>query len=724
VSADLLGQLGEALPRRYRVEREVGRGGMATVFLAHDTKHERVVAIKVLHPDLAATLGPERFLREIKVAARLNHPHIVPLHDSGQAGDLLYYVMPFVEGESLRAHMARVGPLPIEEAVEIARDVAAALDYAHRQQVVHRDIKPENVMMHEGEAMVTDFGIAKAVRAAGAENITQTGVAIGTPAYMSPEQASGEREPDGRSDIYSLGCMLYEMLTGQPPFTGPTAQAMITKRFLEPPPSARQHRAAVPDDLDHALKQAMARRPEDRFATAALLSHSLAHHAGTTPPETLPTTAAPASPGTTKSIAVLPFVNMSADPENEYFTDGIAEEIINALSQVQALRVASRTSSFAFKGKNEDISGIGRHLKVSTVLEGSVRKSGTMLRVSAQLVDVTNGYQLWSERFDRQLEDVFAIQDEIASSIVRALRVVLNEQEKKAIGKIATADVEAYDYYLRGRQFFHQFRRTGIQHARRMFERAIATDPKYVPAYAGAADCCSFLYMYWDASKANLEGADAYSQQALALDAGRAEAHASRGLALSLRQNYDEAEREFATAIALNPNQFEAHYFFARCLFQQGKHEQAVHHYLEAGRVRPEDYQTPYLVSSPLRRLGRKPEADAILRQAVKLAERHLELNPEDVRALYLGAAGLMEIGQREKALDWVARALVLDPEDSGVLYNSACVYSLGGRIDDAIRLLDKAIDNGFGHREWLENDSDLDALRGEPRFETLLKKL
>jgi len=701
---------------------------MATVFLAHDTKHDRDVAIKVLHPDLAATLGPERFLREIKVAARLNHPHIVPLHDSGQAGDLLYYVMPFVEGESLRAHMARFGALSMEEAVDIARDVAAALDYAHRQQVVHRDIKPENVMMHEGEAMVTDFGIAKAVRAAGSENITQTGVAIGTPAYMSPEQASGEREPDGRSDIYSLGCMLYEMLTGQPPFTGPTAQAMITKRFLEPPPSTRSHRAGVPEDLDRTVQRAMARQPDDRFETAAMLSHALTLHTGVTPPGTLPTTASPAAPAaaapTGKSIAVLPFVNMSADPENEYFTDGIAEEIINALSQVQALRVASRTSSFAFKGKNEDISGIGRHLKVNTVLEGSVRKSGNMLRVSAQLVDVTNGYQLWSERYDRKLEDVFAIQDEIATSIVRALRVVLNEQEKKAIGKIATADVEAYDYYLRGRQFFHQFRRTGIQHARRMFERAIATDPKYVPAYAGAADCCSFLYMYWDASKANLEGADAYSQQALALDAGRAEAHASRGLALSLRQNYEEAEREFATAIALNPNQFEAHYFFARCLFQQGKHEQAVHHYLEAGRVRPEDYQTPYLVSSPLRRLGRKPEADAILRQAVKLAERHLELNPEDVRALYLGAAGLMEIGQREKALDWVGRALVLDPEDSGVLYNSACVYSLGGRTDEAIRLLDKAIDNGFGHREWLENDTDLDALRTDPRFEALLKKL
>jgi serine/threonine protein kinase/Tfp pilus assembly protein PilF len=693
---ELIDRLKTGLPDRYQVDREIGRGGMATVFLAHDLKHDRAVALKVLHPDLAATLGPERFLREIKVAARLNHPHIVPLHDSGQAGDLLYYVMPFVEGESLRARMNRSGPLGVEDAVEIARDVASALDYAHRQQVVHRDIKPENVMMHEGEAMVTDFGIAKAVRAAGgSESITQTGVAIGTPAYMSPEQASGEREPDGRSDIYSLGCMVFEMLTGQPPFTGPTAQAMIMKRFLEEPPSARALRATVPPDLDRTLAKAMARTPEERFETAAMLAHALAPHAGATPPESLPTTAAPATAAAGKSIAVLPFVNMSADPENEYFTDGIAEEIINALSKVQALRVASRTSSFAFKGKNEDISGIGRHLKVSTVLEGSVRKAGNMLRVTAQLVDVANGYQLWSERFDRKLEDVFAIQDEIAASIVRALRVVLNEEEKKAIGKAATADVEAYDYYLRGRQFFHQFRRTSIQHARRMFERAIAVDPKYVPAYAGAADCCSFLYMYWDASKANLEGADSYSQQALALDAGRAEAHASRGLALSLRQNYEEAEREFATAIALNPNQFEAHYFYARCLFQQGKHEKAVHHYL-----------------------------DAILRQAVKLAERHLELNPEDVRALYLGAAGMMEIGQRDKALEWVSRALVLDPEDSGVLYNSACVYALGGKPDEAIKLLDKAIDNGFGHREWLENDTDLDSLRADPRFEALLKKL
>ncbi|HET9294559.1 MAG TPA: protein kinase [Gemmatimonadales bacterium] len=719
----ILPRLQSDLAARYKVEREVGRGGMATVFLAHDLKHDRQVALKLLHPELAATLGPERFLREIRVAARLNHPHIVPLHDSDKAGELLFYVMPYVDGESLRAKLVREGRLALDDALNIARGIASALDYAHRQGVVHRDIKPENVMMHEGEALVTDFGIAKAVRAAGAESITQTGLAIGTPTYMSPEQASGEKEPDGRSDVYSLGCVLFEMLTGQPPFTGPSAQSVITKRFIEAAPSARSLRPDLPPEVDRAIAKALEREPANRFATAAQFAQALVLHTGSTPPQVTPTTmTATANPG--KSIAVLPFVNMSADPENEYFTDGVAEEIINALSKIQAIRVASRTSSFAFKGKNEDISGIGRALKVGTVLEGSVRKAGDMLRVTAQLINVADGYQLWSERFDRKLEDVFAIQDEIAGAIVKALRLVLSDEEKKAIEQAPTADLKAYDYYLRGRQFFHQFRRTGIQFARRMFERAMEADPQYVPAYAGAADCCSFLYMYWDASKANLDGADTYSRRALELDAAKAEAHASRGLALSLSKQYQEAGQEFETAIGLNPNLFEAHYFFARALNQQGKYEQAVEQYREASRVRPDDYQSAYLIGSPLRHLGREEEAKATMRTASVAVEHHLELNPDDARALCLGAAGLMQLGRPEKALEWASRAFALDPEDSGVLYNVACVYSLGGRLHDAMSCLEQAVKNGFGHREWLENDTDLDPLRKEPRFEALLKKL
>jgi tetratricopeptide (TPR) repeat protein len=402
----------------------------------------------------------------------------------------------------------------------------------------------------------------------------------------------------------------------------------------------------------------------------------------------------------------------------------MAEEIINALTKIQALQVASRSSAFAFKGQNQDIRKVGEQLGVSTVLEGSVRKAGNRLRITAQLIKIADGYHLWSERYDRDMEDVFAIQDEIAQSIVKALRVVLSDEEKRAIEQVPAADVQAYDYYLRGRQFFHQFRRTSIQFARRMFERAMEIDPGYAIAYAGAADCCSFLYMYWDASKPNLEGADGYSKKALDLGPELAEAHASRGLAVSLSKRYDEAERELQTAIRLNPKLFEAHYFSGRAAFQQGKHEEAVRHYGEASRIRPEDYQTLMLQSFAFAALGRKGEAEAALRRGLQVAGKHLELNPEDARALYLGGNALVQLGEREKGLEWAGRALQLDPDDSGVLYNVACVRALAEQKEEALACLEKAIRNGFGHREWLQNDSDFDSLRGDSRFQELLERL
>ncbi len=526
-------QLQTLLADRYAVEREVGRGGMATVYLAQDRKHGRQVALKVLHPELAATLGSERFLREIQIAARLQHSHILPLYDSGQAGTLLYYVMPFVEGESLRDRLNHERPLPVEEAVRIARDIAAALDYAHRQGVVHRDIKPENVMLHEGEAIVTDFGIAKAVSAAGGESLTQVGMAVGTPAYMSPEQASGEREPDGRSDIYSLGCVLYEMLTGSAPFTGPTVQALIMKRFTDPVPSVRATRSLVTIELEAVVSRALAKDPADRFTSGSQIVQALGSPKVVTPHATAVATPTVAPQ---KSIAVLPFADMSPQKDQDYFCEGIAEEIINALTKIQDLRVISRSSAFAFKGQNQDIRKVGEQLDVGTVLEGSIRKAGNRLRITAQLINVAGGHHLWSERYDRELEDVFAIQDEIAASIVKALRLVLKDDEKEAIEKAPTANVQAYDFYLRGRQYFNQWRKKAVEHARRMFERAIEIDPNYARAYGGIADCCSFMYMYWDASATNLERADAASRAALALDPELAEAHVSRGLALAVQQ--------------------------------------------------------------------------------------------------------------------------------------------------------------------------------------------
>jgi TolB-like protein/Tfp pilus assembly protein PilF len=425
-----------------------------------------------------------------------------------------------------------------------------------------------------------------------------------------------------------------------------------------------------------------------------------------------------------KSIAVLAFVNMSNDPENEFFSDGIAEEIINALTKIKALRVAARTSSFAFKGKSEDIGEVGRKLKVHTVLEGSVRKAGSRLRVTAQLINVADGYHLWSERYDRQLEDVFEIQDEIAENIVRALRVVLGEDEKRAIEKTPTENVQAYEYYLRGRQSQHQLRRTTLQYARRMFDRAIEIDPNFARAHAGIADCCSFLYMYWDGSKANLEGADVSSRKALELDPESAEAHTSRGLALTLHGRYQDARQEFEAALRLNPMLYEAHYFYGRACLTEGKFAEAVSHYRDAGRVRPEDYQAIYLSAAPLVKLGRHQEALEAERQTLKAADAHLDLNPDDARAWYFSAGVLMRLGQRDQALERARRASMIDPEDPAVLYNVGCVYALGGCAEEALDHLDKAIQNGFGHRDWLENDSDLDSIRDQPRFQALLRKL
>jgi TolB-like protein/Flp pilus assembly protein TadD len=641
--------------------------------------------------------------------------------DDRSGATLLYYVMPFVEGESLRQRLNRDKRIPLEEAVAIARQVASALAYAHSRGVVHRDIKPENVMLSGGEAIVTDFGIAKAVSGAN-DNLTQTGTSVGTPAYMSPEQASGDMNLDGRSDLYSLGCVLYEMLAGTPPFTGANAQAVIVKRFTEAPPSLRSARVEVPDAAETAVMRTLARNPADRYSTATELAQALVDSIRVVTPVSNVSTAVNAV-APTKSIAVLPFVDMSPDRDQEYFTGGVAEEIINALSKLEALRVASRTSSFAFKGKSEDIGEIGKKLKVGTVLEGSVRKAGNRLRVTSQLVDVTNGYQLWSGRFDRELEDVFAIQDEIAASITKALSVVLNEDEKKKIERPRSENIEAYEFYLRGRQYFHQFREKALQFARRMFTRAIEIDPGYARAYAGIADCSSMLYHYWDASDANLEQANSASQKALELSPGLAEAHASRGLSLSLSKQYVAAAAEFEKAVQLDPKLYEGYYYYALARFGEGNYREAHRLFLQASAVRPEDFQAAALGALSLAALGDPGEMDAY-RSALAIMERHLELNPEDARALYLGSNSLYKLGDVARAQAWAERALAVDPNDAGVLYNVACAFGVQGNADRAIELLERAVENGFGHREWIEHDPDLNALHDRPRFKALLDRL
>jgi serine/threonine-protein kinase len=608
---------------------------MATVYLADDLKHHRKVAIKVLRPELGTLLGPERFTREIEVAAGLTHPHILPLYDSGDADGVLYYVMPYVRGESLRQKLAREKQLTVNEALGLLKQVAAALDHAHARGLVHRDIKPENILLHEGEAMVTDFGIALAVDGVPSERLTMTGIMVGTPAYMSPEQAAGERSLDARSDVYSLGVMLYEMLAGEPPYTGPTAQAVIAKRFTDPVPSIRRIRATVSQAVDEAIKKALARVPADRFPSGAAMVEAFS--------------APVAGHARGPSVAVLPFLNMSADPENEYFSDGMTEEIINALSQIPALRVAARTSSFAFKGKNLPIRELGEALQVSTVLEGSVRKAGNKLRIGAQLINVADGYHLWSEKYDREMADVFAIQDDIARSIVDTLKVKLLGGDEAQLVKRGTSDLEAYNLYIKGR---HLWNKRALPKALEFFEQAIARDPTFARAYAGVADAHTYLGHYGlMPTTLAAPNACAAAERAVALDEGLADAHVSLGLS-KLFFSWDPSGTEGALrqAIALNPQ-----HALARC------------------------YLALYLGVA-----GRGSEARAE-------AERAMELEP--LAPIVNAVAGIACYWAREFdfSLAACARAVEIDPQFFAGLYGLGRAYEGLGRQDEALRAHERA---------------------------------
>jgi serine/threonine protein kinase/Tfp pilus assembly protein PilF len=707
-AGDRFSRVQASLAGRYRLERELGRGGMATVYLADDLKHHRSVAIKVLRAELAATVGADRFLREIEIAARLAHPHILPLHDSGTADGLLYYVMPYVAGESLRAWLERERPLALDAAVKVARDVAEALDHAHHHGIVHRDIKPENILLEEGHAVVADFGLAAALSAVEPGRLTGAGFAAGTPEYMSPEQAAGEPQLDSRTDVYSLGCVLYEMLAGEPPFHGATPRAVMARHVTDPVPPLATVRPDLPPGVVRAVERALAKAPAARYASASDFVQAL-----TVADE------ADLADATATALAVLAFANMSGNPDAEYLSDGISEEIINALSRLAGVRVASRTSSFAFKGSREDVRVIGRRLGVGAVLEGGVRRSGDHLRVTAQLVSVDDGCQLWAGRYDREMRDVFLIQEEIAQSIARALQVVFDARAAGGLHGVRTPDVRAYEYYLRGRQCFHQFRRKSIEFAREMFHHALAIDPGYAPAHAGVADCSSFLHMYWGGAAADLEQADTASRRALELDPRSAEAHAARGLAVALSGRFEDAEREFLRAIALNRGSFEAHYFYARACFQSGRLERAAELFVRAAEVR-EDYQAWFFAAQSHAALHRDAEAMAAYRTALASTERHLELDPGDARACTMGAVALCRLGEPEKGLEWIERALTIDPDDAGVSYNAACLYALEGQADRAIACLREAVRGGFWHRNWARNDPDLDGLRGDPRFQEL----
>lgn len=675
--SDIVGRLAAALADRYRLDRELGQGGMATVYLAHDLKHDRDVAIKVLRDDVAQTVGAERFLREIRMAARLSHPHILPLFDSGQVDDALYYVMPVVRGESLRDRLDRERMLPVADAVRIASEVAGALEHAHRSGVVHRDIKPDNILLQDGHALVADFGIGKALESVDPETATQTGVSVGTPAYMSPEQASGEAV-DGRSDIYSLGCVLYEMLVGEQPFTGPTVMAVIAKRFVQAPADVTALRDGVSRPVANVVAKALARAPMDRYDTAALFVASLTDVASVPG-----VTTRPAPPA--QSLAVMPFVNRSGDADNQFFSDGLSEDLINALTAHAGLQVASRTSAFRFRGSELDIRDIGEQLNVAWVLEGSVRRAGTKLRVTAQLVNAATGFQLWSERYDREMTDVFEIQDEIVGSIVGALVPALlasGAPATTAAVRRPTDNLEAYELYLKGRSFWHQRSPATVRVAIQCFEQAIALDPNYALAYCGLADCYGILRVYgWTRAEDNRDKAAAAVARAMELDPGLAEANFSLAFyTFYFERRWRDAERHFARARELGPR-VSLHHLYSALYYAIETSPAEIHRHAQvASDLDPLSPFVQALQSTAYWIVGEFETSE-------RLAAHALELQGDYLLGLWAHGVALTGLGRHAEGIRRLEQSVAMSraPFFVSIL---GLALARGGRVAEARQLL------------------------------------
>jgi serine/threonine-protein kinase len=673
------------LADRYRIERELGRGGMATVFLAQDIRHKRPVALKVLHPELAATLGPERFQREIELAARLQHPHILSVHDSGETAGQLWFTMPFVEGESLRDRLIRQKQLPIEDSLRITTEAARALDYAHRHGVIHRDIKPENILLtKEGDTLVADLGIGRALDTADSEGkLTQTGVVVGTPAYMSPEQAAGERELDGRSDLYSLGVVLYEMLAGEPPYTGPTAQAIMARRFTGDVPRVREARSMVPEAVEQALVKVLARVPADRFQTAADFARALASSTIITPTAVAPVqptptqgvTPAPAPAATRprprrvaapafvlgllvmasmgmfllyrshratedhgtgpKRLAVLPFENLGP-AEDEYFADGVTDAVRGKLTSIPDLEVTARGSSAQYKKTNKEPQQIGQELGVQYILTGTVRwekSTGgqSRVQVSPELIQVSTAAAKWQQPFDAPLTDVFQVQADIAGRVAQALDVALGAGGKSELQEKPTQNLTAYDAYLKGEEVSSAMGTSNpaaIRQALGHYEKAVDLDSAFALAWARLSQAHALLYFLTVPSPQEGEAARAAAERALALAPKRPEGRLALGdYHYRVTHDYTRAVEQYALGQRIAPRNAEL--LVATALTEQtlGRWEAALQHLQQAQTLDPRSTNTARRLARTLLWLRRYPEALRANDQGLVLAPASPELH-------------------------------------------------------------------------------------------------
>jgi len=777
---DLLGQLTATLGDRYRIERALGQGGMAVVFLAEDLKHRRRVAIKVLKPELSAALGVDRFLREIEIAAALQHPHILPLYDSGQAGSLLYYVMPFAEGESLRQRLARERQLPLETALEITRQVGSALQYAHDHGVIHRDIKPDNIMLSGGQAVVADFGIARALHAASDEPLTLSGMVVGTPQYMSPEQA-GAAAVDGRSDEYSLACVLYEMLSGQPPFTGASSQAIMARHSLEPVPGLRVVRQSVPTGMERAIMQAMAKLPADRYATIQRFLDALASPTTGLQSASTPVAAAlragvfrwmPAAAVTSvlvaaavwwalagrpshqslsqhasTALAVLPFEEPSSGPDSSYLGQGMTEGLIAELAQIGSLKVISRASGEVAQGSGRSLRELARELRVDAILKGSVRRIGDSARVQVQLLQVPDSAVLLSREYRSRLGELPDLQRSITLAITASMNAELKGEERGRLSAHRAVDQRAYEAYLRGRFYLE---RGESELARTQFEYAGQIAPNWAPSYVGLATYYTGLPFFTDVPPAEvLPKARAALAQALALDETLAEAHAVNGYIRAYYEwDWRAAEQEFRRALELQPNYADAYFSYSRFLASRRRLDEAIAQLSRAVEL------DPLSVSLQANRAlldyfaGRYDDAGARLRGLLRQDSTDLTVKwglalVEEQQGRPLQAIAMLEpisansfnrkssLAHAYASAGKPARARqVLATLDSAATsryvpaYWFALVYAGLGERDKALRYLERAYEERSTVLAYLLIDPRLAPLRGDPRFLALAQRL